>query len=115
MIDRELVAGMFENMRTSYGWDLSKPLVWSFFFVGSDSAAWDDLRQVLTRQEYEVRPIGGANEEKWMQADRVVRLSEEQLNDTNDQLADLATQFGLTYDGMECGPLPTAASQPESK
>lgn len=105
-ITRDQLVEMFGNMERKYGWDLSKDMVWGYFFTHKESAALDKLRPVLEQSGYRI--VDKFEDEEsgvhTLHAERIEKHSVDSLHQRNNELATRAFEAGVTYDGMDVGP-----------
>jgi hypothetical protein len=95
---------MFARLRQA-GWNVDRPLLWSYFFIGKDAAALDNVRGKLASQGYRHADTsthrGGV---LLLQMDRVETHSVASLHRRNEELFSLAASLGnIEYEGVEAG------------
>jgi hypothetical protein len=95
-ITRDMLVEMFDNME-SQGWDLSKPMVWGYFFVDDDRSRLEAPPPARSKglRIREVSPARGA----WRSSDASMHTVET-LDARNERFCGL-----VAYDGMDVGPI----------
>ena len=97
------VVGAFEQMRSTPGFDVSRPLQWGYFFVAPTQEPLAAIRSALEPNGYvyvesHVDPKG----KHWLQLARVEVHTPESLHKRNQELFLFAPNFGgATYDGWD--------------
>lgn len=107
---------MFEDMKDQYGWDLSKPMVWGFFFTNRTRGELERAGILLERDGYRVVEIflsdkeGPAEPDQWwIHVEKIEIHSVESLEARNRVLSAFASANDLeAYDGMDVGPVENA-------
>jgi len=112
-VPRERLVEMFRRMQEQARWDLSKDMLWGYFFISPKRAALARFRPVLEQQGYRfveyVEPgDGDQNRLFYLHVERVETHSVDSLDERNAALAELAQQHGVEYDGMDVGPVRSA-------
>ncbi len=113
MIEPELIRSMFSNMKDEYGWDLSKPMVWGYFFTNKTPDELERAGNLLERDGYRVVDIFLSEKEDpaepdlwWLHVEKVEVHTVESLQSRNEVLTDFASSNHLdSYDGMDVGPV----------
>ena len=112
----------FQRIRDEAGWDLSKPMLWGFFFTDHLPARLEAAANVLTSQGYHFVAIyepdidaavidSEAETAKaplyFLHIERVELNTPASLHARNGELNALATEFDLSsYDGWDVGIVP---------
>lgn len=117
MIDREALVEMFENIADRGEWDMSKPMLWGYFFTNSDQDALRDAVPALQGDQYELVDIYQSEKDDptdedqwWLHVQRVEVHTVDSLAARNERLSEFAIRHGIdAYDGMDVGPAPTIA------
>ena len=103
---------IFEQARTEDGWNLDEPMLYSYYFIGTDADKLDGLGEALEEKDYEfigVYELGDEETEKatgefLLHLDRVEKHTPESLAQRNVEFAKLAEDYGgVSYDGWEFG------------
>ena len=99
----ETIVGAFEQMRSTLGFDVSRPLQWGHFFVASSSEPLRTIRSRLEASGYiyveEHRDEKGNH---WLQMAKIEVHTPESLHKRNQDLYAFASQFkGVVYDGWD--------------
>lgn len=100
----EKIAGAFEQMRNTPGFDVSKPLQWGFFFFFARSPeALAPVRSKLEASGYAyVEEHRGKDGSHWLQLAMIEIHTPESLHKRNQELYSFASsQPGVTYDGWD--------------
>lgn len=116
MISREQLQQMFDSMSQKSGWDISKDMVWGYFFTHSSKPPLERAAQVLEAQGYTVVDIYLADKESasdpdlwWLHAERIETHTVSSLDARNQLLYRFADEQALdSYDGMDVGPVQRA-------
>ncbi|NRA61303.1 MAG: ribonuclease E inhibitor RraB, partial [Psychrobium sp.] len=104
---------MFNDIVEHGQWDLSKPLLWGYFFTDDDSNNLELVIPKLLSMGYTVVDIFQAKKENENEADsfylhveKIEIHNSKSLDKTNDEFYIFAHQNGLgSYDGMDVGPV----------
>jgi hypothetical protein len=108
-ITREQLRQMFSAMSDEGTWDLSKPMLWGYFFVDADTTSLKKLQDRLVKDGYRFVDIhrAGDDPEYVLHMERVEHHTVGSLYERNTFLYQLARQYGVeSYDGMDVGPAP---------
>jgi len=106
-ITRDILTEMFETSP----WDLSRPMVWGYFFISRSRASLQGARAHLESLGYEFVSLhefeGGTGKPTLtLQMRRVESHTVDSLLERNELLYGVASQFRLdSYDGMDVGPV----------
>lgn len=112
MIAFEQLEWMFTNIANGPGWDMSRPMLWGYFFTDRSR---EKLESVVPRLEHDgYRYVDlfvpeldeGVEPYFFLHVEKEEVHSPTSLHQRNAQLYALADQYGLdSYDGMDVGPL----------
>lgn len=113
MITREQLVEMFEGIANDAKWDMSKPMVWGYFFTDSSRRKLEKAAPVLEGQGYRVVDIYMSEKDDpeepdiwWLHVEKIEVHNVETLDARNQDLYRLADTLGLeSYDGMDVGPV----------
>jgi hypothetical protein len=115
MITREQLEAMFANIAKSAGWDMTKPMLWGYFFTHTTPDALDRAAAILRSEGYRVVDVKKTDPEDddpelwWLHVERVEVHSVDSLHERNAAFYRLVAQLGLeSYDGVDVGPPPPA-------
>ena len=107
MIPKSQLVEMFDGMRAEAPWDVDSDLVWGYFFTGPKETALKRLADKLVEMGnrlVQIRP-----DEKgpyfWLHVEKVETHSPDTLDARNHEFYEMAEQYGVTYDGMDVGPV----------
>lgn len=111
-ISRPQLEAMFANMKSNARWNVDGPLLWGYFFTGSDRDALERAGRILAGQGYrlvELRPGERKSPRDadvwWLHVERVEHHTVDSLQARNTEFYAFAAQQGLgSYDGMDVGP-----------
>jgi hypothetical protein len=109
MISREQLKEMFEEIARSAGWDMSKPMLWGYFFTHTSRDELETAAAKLREDGYRVVEISEDDDEPlfWLHVERVEAHSVDSLYERNESFYELAKELGLeSYDGMDVGLAP---------
>lgn len=108
-ITEQMLIEMFEVNEKKHRWDMSKPMVWGYFFIDADREKLAAARVRLEAQGYEfVRYLepDGDEGDLTLHIRRIESHSVKSLLKRNEALYSLAEELGLSsYDGMDVGPI----------
>ena len=117
MMTKEDVTELFANIAENAPWDLSRPLLWGSYFTNPTSAPLEQAAALLALQGY--RPVELYQPElddPAATAVWVLHVEQEDVHDVdslharNGELMAFAQENQLaSYDGMDVGPVGTAA------
>lgn len=104
---------MFNDIKEQGQWDLSKPLLWGYFFTDGDPTKLALVIPEIESMGYSIVDIFQAKKEDETEADsfylHVAKIeihNSKTLNKINDDFYILAHKNGLdSYDGMDVGPV----------
>jgi len=113
VITIEQLDEMFDGIKQNGQWDLSKPLLWGYFFTDSDPHKLEAVIPALQDKGYKIVGIFQAEKESedepdlfFLHVERVELHNSTSLDLRNDELYIFAHQKGLdSYDGMDVGPV----------
>jgi hypothetical protein len=111
MITREQLVEMFDNMARETPWDLSKPMVWGYFFTHGTRPALEAVVPLLQEQGYRVIAPHLEDKDKrkepdlwWLHVEKTEIHTPDSLDQRNQALYRFAAEHGLdAYDGMDVG------------
>lgn len=104
---------MFNNIAEHDQWDLSKPLLWGYYFTDDDPNKLELVIPKVQSMGYSIVNIFQAKKEDKNEADsfylhveKIEIHSSQSLDKTNDKFYIFAYQNDLgSYDGMDVGPV----------
>lgn len=113
---REQLESMFENISQKSKWDMSRDMLWGYFFTNSKCEALDRAAKVLAHAGYRVVDIYLSEKDKtsepdlwWLHVERIETHSVDGLLKRNAELTVFARTHNLdAYDGMDVGPASVA-------
>jgi hypothetical protein len=116
MISREQLQEMFDSMSQTPGWDMSKDMLWGYFFTHSSKAPLERAAKLLAAEGYTVVDIYLADKESdndpdlwWLHVEKVEKHTVASLDARNHLLYRFADEQHLdSYDGMDVGPVQRA-------
>lgn len=109
---REQLVEMFDGMAKSTSWDLSKPMLWGYFFTDGSRAKLEHVVPLLQKQGYHFVGIYFSDKENpkepdlwWLHVEKIEVHTPDSLDRRNKVLEKFAVEQGLgSYDGMDVGP-----------
>jgi hypothetical protein len=112
MIDRDTLRKMFDNIAEQGDWDMSRPMLWGYFFTHGDPNRLREVVPILQSRDYELVDIYKSAKDDpaetdlwWLHVQRVEVHSVDSLYARNEQLGEFAKEHSLdSYDGMDVGP-----------
>jgi regulator of RNase E activity RraB len=110
---------MFADIRSKTPWDISGPMLWGYFFTGSNEDEIDKVAIELTEHGYEfveIRELESDEQQaepEWqLHVERIEVQTVDALYARNGQLEALAARFdNVVYDGMDVGPTDTGRNR----
>lgn len=113
MISFDQLEWMFDNIANGPRWDMSRPMLWGYFFTDRSKEKLESIVARLDQDGYRYVDIFLANLDEGVEPYFFLHVEKEEvhtpasLHQRNAQLYALADQYGLdSYDGMDVGPLP---------
>jgi len=114
VIDREALVDMFDSIAERGDWDMSRPMLWGYFFVNREPVALRAAIPKLQSEDYEFVSVYKSEKDErddadlwWLHVQRVEIHTVDTLFARNERLSEFAKRHGIdSYDGMDVGPLP---------
>lgn len=113
MIARAELQAMFDNIAKDAGWDMTRPMLWGYFFTATEREPLERAAKMLEEQGYRFVEIFESDPDEddpelwWLHVSRVEAHSVDTLEQRNAALYRLAEELGLeSYDGMDVCPSP---------
>jgi hypothetical protein len=109
---RDALEQMFTNIAQRTKWDMSKDMLWGYFFTNPSRKPLELASRDLSKLGYRVAKIYLSDKEDskdpdlwWLHVERVEVHSAASLFKRNAELSSFAERHGLaSYDGMDVGP-----------
>lgn len=116
---REQLEQMFGNISKQTKWDMSKDMLWGYFFTNPSRGPLDAAAKLLSQSGYRVVDIYLSEKEDasapdlwWLHVERVEIHSIDSLLKRNAELSRFAQSHKLaSYDGMDVGPVEGAKAK----
>lgn len=115
MIALETLEGMFADIAARTPWDMSRPMLWGYFFTDPSTARLEAAAGVLEIQGYRFVQVFAAEQDPgeeqyfFLHVEKEEVHSPQSLHQRNGELYAFASAHGLrTYDGMDVGPIQRA-------
>jgi len=112
MIELADLEEMFANIKAETDWDLSKPMLWGYFFTDPSPAKLEAIVPDLEMQGFRFANLYPAEVEEEDDEYFILHIEKEEvhnpktLHKRNQKLYALAEQHRLaSYDGMDVGPI----------
>ncbi|MTW12575.1 ribonuclease E inhibitor RraB [Pseudoduganella eburnea] len=110
---REELKWMYANISKKTKWDMSKDMLWGYFFTNRSRAPLDIAAKDLSLAGYRVVNVHLSDKEDsaapdlwWLHVERIETHSIDSLLKRNAELAEFAKAHHLaSYDGMDVGPV----------
>ena len=108
----ENIRKIFEDARREDNWDMSEPMLYSFYFIDKDAEKLEKLGEHLHAQNYEFVDVfelgdeetGKSTGEYLLHIDKIGVFTPESLAEKNVEFSKLAEEFDVEiYDGWEFG------------
>jgi hypothetical protein len=113
MIQFEDLKAVFDDIAAGAKWDMSRPMLWGYFFTDHSRTKLEAAAAALVQQGYRFVDVfvpeldEGEDEYFFLHVEREEVHSPESLHERNMQLYAFAELHELaTYDGMDVGPIP---------
>lgn len=111
----ETLEEMFANIAAQTTWDMSKPMVWGYFFTHHEPTRLEEAKEILVSQGYKFVDLYLSDKEDvtepdlyWLHVEKIEAHSPQSLDERNDEFYRFAHEFGIdAYDGMDVGPAET--------
>lgn len=109
---REQLSNMFGNIAKNTKWDMSRQMLWGYFFTHPTRQPLESVTGELSQLGYRVVKIYLSDKKQqtdpdlwWLHVERVEIHSAASLYKRNLELTEFAKRHGLAaYDGMDVGP-----------
>lgn len=113
MITKDQLQEMFDDMAQKSKWDISKDMLWGYFFTDESKKELESVVPLLTAKGYRFVDIYLSDKEDpsdpdvwWLHVEKVETHSPDTLNLRNQELYRFADEHALdSYDGMDVGPV----------
>ncbi|MBV1776658.1 ribonuclease E inhibitor RraB [Burkholderiaceae bacterium DAT-1] len=110
---RQDLEGMFANISQNTAWNMSKDMLWGYFFTNPTSEKLELVAKDLEQKGYRIVDIYLSDKENpsspdlwWLHVERIETHSVDSLLKRNADLAQYAIAHHLgSYDGMDVGPV----------
>lgn len=110
---REDLEGMFAHISQGTKWDMSKDMLWGYFFTNASREKLDFAAKDLSRIGYRIVDVYLSDKEDptapdlwWLHVERIETHSVDSLLKRNAELTAFAKTHKLaSYDGMDVGPV----------
>jgi hypothetical protein len=113
MITKEDMVDLFANMKENAPWDITKPLLWGYFFSDQDKARLEAAAPLLAAKGYQVVGIFDSKPDSdtpalwWLHLEKVEKHTVDTLHALNQEFYQFAAANQIeTYDGMDVAPAP---------
>ncbi|NGZ84085.1 ribonuclease E inhibitor RraB [Duganella aceris] len=111
MITKEEMVELFADMEANAPWDLSKPLLWGYFFADKSKTKLE-LAQLLFKTKgyqivgiYDSKPEADSPALWWLHVEKVEHHTVDTLHARNQEFYQFAEEHQIeSYDGMDVGP-----------
>ena len=113
MITKAQLQQMFDSIEEGTDWDLSKELVWGYFFTDSNKEVLEKAKDKLKKIGFDIVDIFLADKESpqeadlwWLHIEKIEHHTVESLFSRNSEFYEFAQVNGIdSYDGMDVGPV----------
>lgn len=111
-VARTQLEKMFANIAKQTRWDMSREMLWGYFFTNPTQAPLEAAAAELSKMGYRIVLVYPSDKKQptdpdlwWLHVERVEVHSVESLHQRNIELTQFAARRGLkSYDGMDVGP-----------
>jgi len=111
MITKEEMVELFADMKENAPWDISKPLLWGYFFADKSKAKLELAQLLFKSKGYQIVGIYDSKPEAetpalwWLHIEKVELHTVDTLHARNQELYQFAEEHKIeSYDGMDVGP-----------
>jgi hypothetical protein len=104
-IKREQIDSMFSSMRATAPWNVDGPLLWGYFFFSPTREKLGKVAAELEGKGYRIVGIEAPRGKLRLHVERVETHTPASLDARNQELYALAERYGVSYDGMDVGPV----------
>lgn len=112
-ISLESLESMFNNIQKETEWDISKALLWGYFFTHNEPKKLEEASIILESRGYKIVDIYLSDKDEesepnlfWLHVSKVEIHTPKTLDEQNNEFYIFAHDFGLdSYDGMDVGPV----------
>ena len=115
MIELSQLQDMFDSITNDAGWDMSKPMLWGYFFTDRQRAKLESALVALEQQGFKYVDMfipqleKGEEDYFFLHVTKVDTHTPESLHEQNARLYAFAAEHQLrSYDGMDVGPVAQA-------
>jgi len=113
VITIEQLDDMFSNIKEQGQWDITKPLLWGYFFTDSNPEKLETIAPKLQNMGYKVVSIFQAEQEDsndpdlfYLHVEKIEIHDSQSLDKRNDEFYIFSSREGIeSYDGMDVGPV----------
>lgn len=113
VISRSQLVDMFRDMEQKSHWDLSKDMLWGYFFTDVSKSKLEAVAPLLAAKGYRVVDLYLSDKESpededlwWLDIEKIETHSPDSLDQCNQEFYHFADEHGLdSYDGMDVGPV----------
>jgi hypothetical protein len=104
---------MFINISEQSGWDMTKPMLWGYFFTHHEPKLLESAKIRLVGEGYRFVDMYLSDKETptdpdmwWLHVEKEEVHTPQSLDKRNDEFYLIAHEIGLnSYDGMDVGPI----------
>jgi hypothetical protein len=104
-IARAQIDSMFSAMRANAPWNVDGPLLWGYYFSAPTSEKLDQIASELESKGYRVVGITMPQGKPRLQVEKVETHTPASLDARNQEFYTLAGRNGISYNGMDVGPV----------
>jgi Regulator of ribonuclease activity B len=116
VISKDQLVEMFQRMEQKSHWDMSKAMLWGYFFTDASKSDLEAVVPSLEAQGYRLVDIYLSDKEDpkdddhwWLHVEKVEVHTLDSLDERNTFFYQFAEDHGLdSYDGMDVGPVAKA-------
>lgn len=102
------IKGMFRKMKTEAKWDMSKPMLWGYFFLDPDKKKLEALTKKLSREKFDIVNIEATDDKEVyrLHIEEKTIHTPESLIKQNNRLEYLAKENDIeSFDGWDVEPI----------
>ena len=109
MIPKSELVEMFEAIAEQTDWDMTKEMLWGYFFTDDNQEKLEACSERLEGMGYHLVDISegdDVDDPLTLHVEKIEVHSPDTLDTRNQELAAIAAEMGLSsYDGMDVGPI----------
>jgi hypothetical protein len=104
--DREALVAMFDNIAKKTKWDMTKPMLWGYFFTNTTREPLEKCKVLLVGMGYRYVDLHENDKLWWLHVEKEEVHTVDSLFNRSNEFYKFAYENKITsYDGMDVGPI----------